>query len=186
MIMPALHQHLLHASDVQVVLLAGGSVAPAPPLPTAPVARRANLPIEVKLDITIIKHHRELSTTRVQIKPTRFTMVHEPSHVLLASVAVTLHRARRPGVKLETAFGVERVGEGRGKEGAVEVEVVVTGGTSVPGAYADFIAPVALEQSLCVLELELVFWVAEVRYLVVSHGVLVFVVGGSPQTLMVM
>lgn len=132
------------------------------------------LPIEVKLNITIIKHHRELSTTRVQIKPTRLTMVHEPCHILLASIAVTLHRAGRPGVKLETAFGVERVGEGRGREGAVEVEVVVAGGTSVPGAYADFIAPVALEQNLCVLELELVLWVAEVRYLVVSHGVLVF------------
>lgn len=104
-------------------------------------------------------------------------MVHEPSHVLLARVAVTRHRAGRLGAELEAAFGVERVGEGGGGEGAVEVEVVVAGGASVPGADADFLAPVALEQNLCVLELELVLRVAEVRDLVVSHGVFCFAFG---------
>lgn len=104
-------------------------------------------------------------------------MVHKPGHVLLARVAVTRHRAGWPGAELEAAFGVERVGEGGGREGAVEVEVVVAGGASVPGADADFLAPVALEQSLCVLEPEHVLRVAEVRDLVVSHGVYVLFFG---------
>ena len=110
--MPALHEHLLHTRHVQIVLFAAGPVAPASPLPPTSVTRGTNLPIQIQLHFTIIKHRRELRTTRVKVESTRIAVVNETSDILLTGVAVTRGISRRAGEELEGAFGVEKVADG--------------------------------------------------------------------------
>ena len=110
--MPTLHQHLLHTCYVQIVFLACGSVAPAPPLPPAPVTRGANLAVQVKLHFTIIKRHGKLCTAGMKVESTRLAVVDKTRHVLLAGVAVAWDVSGRPRQKLEGTLGVERVDDG--------------------------------------------------------------------------
>lgn len=175
--MPALHQHLLDARHVQIVLLARGSVAPAPSLPPAPETGSAYLAVQVKLDLPVIEHHRKLCAAGMEVKPTFLAVVHEARHVFLASVAVTWDVTRRAGQELEGAPGVERVeddggGRRRWRHGAVHVEIVVANAAAafVTGTDANFLAPVTLERNIRVFKFELVLWVAEVGNLVIFHG----------------
>ena len=62
---------------MEVVLLAGRPVTPAPPLPTTPVARRAHLPVQVEFGFTVVEHHGELRAARVEVEPARVAVVNE-------------------------------------------------------------------------------------------------------------
>lgn len=97
-------------------------------------------------------------------------VVHEPTHILLAGVAVPWDVPRRPREELERALGVERVCDRRGRDGAVHVEVEVARGAPVAGADPGLLAAVALERELGVPEPEPVPGVAEVGNLSVLHG----------------
>lgn len=176
--MPALHQHLLHARNVQIVLLTSGPITPAPPFPPAPMTRRTYLPVQVKFDFSVVQYHRKLRAARMEIEPTRLAMVDKTCHVFLACVAVTWHVTRRSGHKLEGTFGVEWVEDGgrrriwrRRSHGAVHVEIVVANAAAafVSGTDPDFFATVALERYIRVFEFQLVLWVAEVTNLVILH-----------------
>lgn len=169
--MPTIHQHFLHACHVKVVLFALGPVAPAPPFPPAPVTRRAHFPVQVELRLPIVQHHGELGATWVEVEPACFTVVEEAGDILLAGVAVAGEVPRRPGEELEGAFGVERVGDGSGRDGTVHVKVVVADSAPVARADAHFFAAVALEWEFRVVEFEPVVWVAYVGDLSVFHCV---------------
>lgn len=110
----------------------------------------------------------------MEVEPASAAVINEPRHVLLARVAVPRYTPGWLEEELERAFGVERVGQRRRREGAVVVEIVVARGALVPRTYAGFLAPVALERDLRVLELQLVLGVAHVGYLIVFHCVFFF------------
>lgn len=147
-LVPALHQHLLHARHMQIIPLARRPVTPAPPFPPAPVTRRAHFSVQVKFHIAVVEHHGELRATRVQIEAAGVAVVEEAGDVFLAGVAVAGSVAGRAGKEAEGAFGVERVGDGGSREGAVDVEVEVADGALVAGPYSDLLAAVALEWNL--------------------------------------
>lgn len=116
----------------------------------------------------------------MEVEAAQPAVVNEPGHVLLARVAVTRHRPRRPAEELERAFGVERVGDGGGGDGAVRVQVKVacpaaaaavfaTAAALVARSDACLLAAVAFEGRLRVFEFEVVR-VAEVGEFVVFHG----------------
>lgn len=94
---------------MQVVFLAGGSVAPAPPFPPASVTRRTHFSIQVQLQFTVVQNHGELRAAGMEIEPARLAVVHEPRHVLLAGVAIAGNVPRGASQELEGTFGVERV-----------------------------------------------------------------------------
>lgn len=139
---------------------------------TIPMTGRANFCVQVQFDIAVVKHHRQLSAAGVEVKPTQLAVVHETRHSLLASVTVTRLLSRRPAEELERALGVERVDDGGGRDRAMSVEIEITGGAAalVGGADADFLAAVAFERRLRVVELEGVVGVAEVGDFTVFHG----------------
>lgn len=98
-------------------------------------------------------------------------MVQEPSHILLARIAVPRKWARRDAHELELAFGVERMGDGGGREGTVGMQVEVAHLPAlVVGPNSDLLAPVAFEWCLRVLEVKVVVRVTEVADFVVFHG----------------
>lgn len=130
-LMPTIHQHFLHTSHVQIILLALGPVTPAPPFPSTTMTRRAHFPVQVELGFPVVEHHRELRAARVEVEPTGLAVVEEPCYVLLAGVAETRKVSRWAGEELEGAFCVERVGDGMGRDGTVHVEVVVADGAPV-------------------------------------------------------
>ena len=96
-------------------------------------------------------------------------MVHEARDILFARVAKAWSAAGRAWKELEGTFWVERMGDSRGRECTVCVEVEVTYGTSVAWAYAYLLAPITLEWKFCVLKFECVLWVAEVGNFIVFH-----------------
>ncbi|KAL9271491.1 Cold-regulated 413 plasma membrane protein 2-like protein [Drosera capensis] len=106
--MPILHKHLFHTRYVQAVPLAG----PAPTFPATPVAGGTHLPIQIELHLSIIQHHGEFCTTRVQIKPACLAVVYESCDIFLAGITVASPRARWPRHELERTFSVERVAYG--------------------------------------------------------------------------
>lgn len=128
------------------------------------------LPVQVKLDFSVVEHHGELGAAGVKVESAELAMVKEPGYVLLAGVAVSGHASRRPGEELEGAFGVKRVSDGRRGDGAMHVEVVVAGGALVPRPDSGLLAAVALERKLRVFKSELVLRVAEVGDFIVFHG----------------
>ena len=80
---------------------------------------------------------------------------------------------------MEGALGVERVGNGWRRDGAVHVEVEVADGTLVAGADANLLATITLKGEFRILKLELVMGVAEVgNFAVFCHGVWVKFVWG--------
>lgn len=168
-VVPAVHQHLLDACHVEIVLLAGGPVAPAPPFPPAAVAGGGDFAAEGELHLPVVQHHRELRAAGVEVEPARAAVVHEPRHVLLARVAEPRHVSWWAGHELEGAPGVERVGYCLGGYAAVHVQVVVAHRALVPRPYPHFLAPVALEWELRVIEFQPVLRVAEVGDLAEFH-----------------
>lgn len=168
-LLPILNQHLLHTSHMQIILLALGPVAPAPPLPPTLVARGGHLPVEEELHVTIVEHPWEVGAARVQVEPARPAVVDESADVLLAGVAEAGDVAGGPVEELEGALGVEGVGDGGGGEGTVLVQVKVTQVTLVSGPYANLPAPITLEGHLNVLKFEFVLGVAEVGDLTILH-----------------
>jgi hypothetical protein len=99
-------------------------------------------------------------------------VVDKPRDVLFAGVAKARDIARRAGEELEGAFGVERMGDGGGRDCAVHVEVEVTYAAFVARPYAYLLAPIAFERKFCVLKSQLVLRVAEVGYFVVFHALI--------------
>ena len=67
----------------------------------------------------------------MEIKAARVAMVHEARDILFARVAKAWSAAGRAWKELEGTFWVERMGDSRGRECTVCVEVEVTYGTSV-------------------------------------------------------
>jgi len=83
----------------------------------------------------------------VEVEAACFAVVHEPTYVLLACVAVTRYVTRRFGHELEGAFAVERVEQsGGGYHGTVHVKVEVTDGAFVTRPYAYFLAAITFER----------------------------------------
>lgn len=170
-IMPTLHQHLPHTSHMQIVPLAAGPVAPAPPFLPTPMARRTHLPIQVELHFPIVQHHRQLGAAWVEVEPAGPAVVDEARHVLPARVAAAGPiLCRRCQHELEGALGVEGVRHGCRRDGTVRVEVEVARGATVVRADADLLAPVTLERELGVLERQGVLGMAEVGDFMVLHG----------------
>lgn len=162
---------------MQTILLARRPIAPAPPLTTAPVARRSHLPVQVEVDLAVVENHRQLRAARVEVEAAGAAVVDEPRHVLLACVAVPLGVARWRRQELERALGVERVGDGRRGKSALHVEVKVAEGALVSGPDSDLLAAVAFEGELGGVEPETVVWVADrMRYFTVPHCLLLLCV----------
>lgn len=142
-----------------------------------PVTGGADFLVKVQFDFAVVEQHGELGAAGMEVKPAGGAVVNESRHVLLARVAVTRHRPRRPAKELERAFGVERVGDGGGRDGAMRVQVKVATSATVSAAgapvarpYPGLLAAVALEGRLRVLEFEVVVRVAEVADFIVFHG----------------
>lgn len=130
----------------------------------------------MQLDFPVIKHHGKLRTTWVEIEAAQLAVVDKSRDVLFARVAKARDVAGRAGEELEGAFGVERMGDGGGRDCAVHVEVEVAYAAFVARPYAYLLAAVALEWEFCVLKFELVMRVAEVGYFVVFHGFLIWII----------
>jgi hypothetical protein len=73
-----------------------------------------------------MKACRELGTTWVEIISTFIAMVNKASNILFAPIAIAWRVARWAWEKLEGAFGVVRVEDGRGIICTVHMEVEVT------------------------------------------------------------
>ena len=78
-----------------------------------------------------MKACKELGTTWVEIISTFIAMVHKPSNIIFAPIAIAWRVAKRALEKLEGAFGIVRVEDSRGIICTVHVEVEVTYGTRV-------------------------------------------------------
>lgn len=83
-------------------------------------------------------------------------MVDEAGDILLTCVAVACDRAWRPREELELALGVERVRDGRRRDGTVQVKVIVASAALVMRPYPNFLATVTLEWDFSVVEFQLV------------------------------
>lgn len=167
--LPALHQQLLHTSNMKVVVLALGPVGPTRPLSTAPMAGARKLGAQVVVAVlSVVQNHWEVCATGVQVEPTGPTVVDKPGDVFVARIAYPHDRAGGLGVEPEITFLVEGVGYGGRRQGTCLVEVELADVAFVFGAYAGLLAPVAVEWDLGVFALEVVLLVARVRDLFVE------------------
>ena len=118
-----------------------------------------------------MKACRELGTTWVKIISTFITVVHKPSNILFAPIAIAWRVAKQALEKLEGAFGIVRVENSRGIICTVHMEVEVTYGTRVVWPYANLLATIILKRNFWVLQFESVIGVTEVRNLIeICHG----------------
>lgn len=168
--LPILHEHVLHTCHMQIVFLAWRSIAPAPAFTSTFLTRCTHLPVQIQLNLAVVKNHRQLCAAGMEIKPTVSAMVEETRDIPFARVTEARPVIRRSGEELEGTFGVERVGDRGRRDGTVHMEIEITNAAFVTRSDPYFLAAITLEWKFWALKSQLVLRVAKVSYLTIFHG----------------